>query len=685
MRGLLLTITTLFLALQFLSAQQDSLLLESDEVLNTAPQSLQIRPYVSFGVGPMTYFGDMYRYPGSNAVMGNWGFNMGFGIKATDFLDVELFYNGGTVSYSENTISRHANFKSRIRSGGLLFIYNFENFFKQTPQLHPLLIVGVSNVEFNSKTDLTTASGTSYNYWMDGSIRNLPEDHIFAEFATELDRDNVFESDLRTVTREELGDYSLNSLAIPLGIGADITLDYGFSLRLSSIMNFTFTDNIDGISSSSSGIRNGDSQNDRYLYTSVTLTYDLASFNEFKDGYGGMYDGDTDDEDSDGVFDIIDNCPFTPEDVVVDEFGCPLDGDGDLVPDYKDLELNTAEGSFVDTNGVAYTDDDFYDLYMNYMDTIGDPANIIKTVYVSNEKPSSQQGSNRLKDDYYSIQVASSEKDLSIEQIGKILSISDVQVVNDTDQTYYLVGEYEALELAVEQKILLDVNGIDGEVVGFADNQMVAINEEAKAIEDEYRLEGGFGEGESLISKDVIYRVQIGAFKNPLSRNVFEGVNDLIILTGEDGLIRYLTGSYSTIEEAASRKIDVLLDGFEGSFIVAYKNGKRISLETAGIETAEVDDVPVNSMDKTKVKFKVQVGAYKEHIPADVMDKLISLGDVKTVRQGGLTRYLVGDYESLEEAEARKTELLSKGIDAFVVGSFNNKIITVQEAIQILE
>ncbi len=683
MKGLLLTIATLILSLQILSAQQDSLLLDSaSEQINI--EGLQIRPYVSFGAGPMTYFGDMYRYPGSNAVMGNWGINLGFGVQATDYLNVELFYNSGTISFSENTINRHVNFQSRIRSGGLLFIYNFENFFKQTPQLHPLLILGVSNVEFNSKTDLISADGSNYNYWSDGSIRNFPEDHIFADFATELVMDNEYETDLRSVSSEELGHYSLNSLAIPLGIGADISLDYGFSLRITSMMNFTFTDNIDGISSANSGIRNGDSKNDRYLYTSVTLSYDLATFKELKDGYGGLYEGDTDDEDGDGVFDISDDCPFTPEDVVVDEFGCPLDGDGDHVPDYKDMELDSPEGSIVDTSGVAYNDDDFYEMYLSYMDTLGDPSNIIKTVYISNEKPQNQHRSDRLKEEYYSVQVASSGEDLSIEQIGKILSISNVQVVNDTDETYYLVGKYEALEFAVEQKILLDVNGIDGEVVGFANNEMKEVNEEAQAIEKEYRLEGGFGNGESLISKNVIYRVQIGAFNNPLSRNVFDGVNDLIVLSGEDGLTRYLTGSYSTIEKAASRKIDVLLDGFEGSFIVAYKNGKRISLEEAGVQTEEVDDIPQNSMDKSLVRFKVQIGAYEEHIPADVMDTFISIGDVKTVRQGGLTRYLVGDYSTMDEAERRKEALLADGIDAFVVGSFNDKIISVQEANEIL-
>lgn len=48
-----------------------------------------------------------------------------------------------------------------------------------------------------------------------------------------------------------------------------------------------------------------------------------------------------DDEDGDGVADQFDRCPGTPAGVKVDTHGCPLDTDGDGVPDYKDKELIT--------------------------------------------------------------------------------------------------------------------------------------------------------------------------------------------------------------------------------------------------------------------------------------------------------------------------------------------------------
>ncbi len=63
-----------------------------------------------------------------------------------------------------------------------------------------------------------------------------------------------------------------------------------------------------------------------------------------------------DDEDGDFVLDVSDRCPGTPFGVAVDTLGCPLDGDNDGVPDYLDQEPETAEGAWVDEQGVTVTE-----------------------------------------------------------------------------------------------------------------------------------------------------------------------------------------------------------------------------------------------------------------------------------------------------------------------------------------
>ncbi len=57
------------------------------------------------------------------------------------------------------------------------------------------------------------------------------------------------------------------------------------------------------------------------------------------------------DDDGDGISNLRDKCPNTPEGVQVDRFGCALDSDEDGVPDYRDKCLDTPQGVEVDATG----------------------------------------------------------------------------------------------------------------------------------------------------------------------------------------------------------------------------------------------------------------------------------------------------------------------------------------------
>ncbi|TAJ55051.1 MAG: hypothetical protein EPN60_04500 [Nevskiaceae bacterium] len=60
-----------------------------------------------------------------------------------------------------------------------------------------------------------------------------------------------------------------------------------------------------------------------------------------------------DDGDADGVADPQDDCPYTPPDAVVDAQGCALDADFDGIANGIDRCLNTALGALVDERGCA--------------------------------------------------------------------------------------------------------------------------------------------------------------------------------------------------------------------------------------------------------------------------------------------------------------------------------------------
>lgn len=63
------------------------------------------------------------------------------------------------------------------------------------------------------------------------------------------------------------------------------------------------------------------------------------------------------DSDNDGVSDLYDKCPNTPDSVMVDKDGCPLDSDGDGVPDYMDMCHDSLSGKKVDAKGCPLDSD----------------------------------------------------------------------------------------------------------------------------------------------------------------------------------------------------------------------------------------------------------------------------------------------------------------------------------------
>jgi OOP family OmpA-OmpF porin len=63
------------------------------------------------------------------------------------------------------------------------------------------------------------------------------------------------------------------------------------------------------------------------------------------------------DMDKDGVADYLDNCSGTPASIPVDKDGCPVDSDGDNIPDYLDLCKDTPEGISVDKRGCPFDED----------------------------------------------------------------------------------------------------------------------------------------------------------------------------------------------------------------------------------------------------------------------------------------------------------------------------------------
>ena len=344
-KSLLKTIIVAFASILF---YQNAIAQEEVYRDTAAPKRPKI--VVGIGAGMLNFYGDI----GYNKLNQPMPFKPGYSIDVqknfSKKFGVDLFLLGGTLFGEEHSIARNLNFKSQIFNEGLLFRYNFgPNDPYKYPSVTPFIGVGVGYLSYVTKSDLVDEFGVGYNYWNDGSIRNLEQSDPAADNAVKIHRDYVYET--------EVG--SGNSITIPVNIGLKFQVSPKIFVRLEETFNFTMTNKIDYV------VYNqwtGNHSYDNFLYSAITLNYDFGALTKaehYKYDYSKVdYEAlGKEDGDADGVPDMEDKCPGTPTGVAVDKNGCPLDADNDGIPDYLDKEPNSPKDARVDADGVAFPPD----------------------------------------------------------------------------------------------------------------------------------------------------------------------------------------------------------------------------------------------------------------------------------------------------------------------------------------
>lgn len=327
-------------------------------------------PVIGIGPGIGTYFGELDNDT-KNLLRGKPSLR----INIHQYIDKMHYFRGnifiilGTLTGVERNYqplntdvslaNSNTNFESTIFDVGVSFEYNFGHWIKGEDKVRPFISLGGEYFSFNSKTDLILdATGENYLYLPDGTIRT--------DAGNIIERDYEYETDLRDLDLYGRGKYNKNSMGVVVDAGLDFPMSDRVTFRLGTSLHYTFTDDIDNISSDNAKGRIGDNMNDMFSLTYITLNLDLFSDDEtiILEKYFAEITGEFSydliaDEDNDGITDLYDDCPGTPPGVAVnDTTGCPLDGDEDGVPDYLDKEPITFPGSIVDEQGKSMTDDE---------------------------------------------------------------------------------------------------------------------------------------------------------------------------------------------------------------------------------------------------------------------------------------------------------------------------------------
>jgi hypothetical protein len=246
----------------------------------------------------------------------------------------------GKLAGADNDKQSHLNFQSTVMGGGLNLFAFFDKLGEKEKDVSLYIHAGFGYLMFNPYGDLSDKNNTVYNYWGDGSIRNLEESAANDPLSSIIKRDYTYETQLK----DSVKNYSRSTFYIPLGVGAKFKMGFRTSLRLGVAYNICMSDYIDNYKKGG---------NDSWASASVGLNIHFGK--KAKDAYSNVDFSavDNSDIDGDGVKDLLDKCLGTPNGVKVDGNGCPDDKDNDGVYDYMDKELTTKKGAKVDGSGVT--------------------------------------------------------------------------------------------------------------------------------------------------------------------------------------------------------------------------------------------------------------------------------------------------------------------------------------------
>ena len=531
-------------------------------------------PSIGLGAGMLTIFGDIgkgedyalktYRLGYHFNVEKRFGMRGAFGLSLNALM--------GKLSEDERSLntdsSRNLNFLSSIFQIDLNAVIHLDNGFilKKNAAMAPYFSVGFGYLQFDPKGDLKDENNKPYYYWSDGSIRLEPPNGS-NDSASLIMRDYQYETNLEQSYIDSI-QYERNTFAIPISAGVKFKIAYNFDAALSFTYYLTQSDFIDNLKGKGNG-------NDKFLYGAVSLHYNIGAKRisdiqedfEYEDvDFQLVYQEDSD---GDGVEDILDECPETPQGVPVDKKGCPFDDDKDGVANYLDKEPETPPGTFVDEYGVQLTDSLIEAAYLAYIDSLGERFR------------KASKGTGRI----YRVQLGAYPQgsNPSPDFIDKILSLKDVRSeLMDDGTTIYTIGSYSTPEEAeVKRQELRSVGIDDAMLVQWKPEYTTNVTADLDLVSKLMGETPPPFDYNPYKNAKVIFRVQLGAFRKKVSTGIFAGVRDVILIPSEDGLNKYVTGVFKNYKNATKHKGEMREKGFNGAFVVAYKDQKRITVQKA--------------------------------------------------------------------------------------------------------
>ena len=214
----------------------------------------------------------------------------------------------------------------------------------------------------------------------------------------------------------------------------------------------------------------------------------------------------------------------------------------------------------------------------------------------------------------------------------------------------------------------------------------------------------------NTLTENLIYKVQIGSFKNGAITSSFKmayaKINKLRKIdryTDERKYTMFTVGNFSNIQDASRMKEQLIREGMKNSVVVTYdkrtgKPAKPVIVPTAKKKPGQtvapnpverpVGNSTTNANNENLI-FKVQIGSFRNDLQSTSfrkahqrISKLMKVD--RHIDSRNNVMYTVGNLSNYQEVCKLRDQMVSEGIkDAFVAAFLNGERIKVNEAIKI--
>ncbi len=155
-----------------------------------------------------------------------------------------------------------------------------------------------------------------------------------------------------------------------------------------------------------------------------------------------------------------------------------------------------------------------------------------------------------------------------------------------------------------------------------------------------------------------------------------------------DSISVFTLGSFNTFEDAEKKQNELIGSGIDEAFGVNQDAipDVGVDLGVVGFDVAskQPKGTPIDFEDVDVLQYGVELKEYRLRIELDKLSKLIAQHGVEMkTTEGGLKIYTIGAFDTFDEAEALRKQVIGLGVkNPEVTARLNNQMIDVEEALK---